>query len=185
MYRTVAYRILSGIVLAVVLGSSCPVGVQAQQSEGSTDQNIPSPQTTEHEQTFQLAQALGAGESQTSPPSSGSRQEGAAKAGEEIDYGKSLDEARKKEEVRYANQVRELGFERTKVENESAKQEVICQGTGDRGAVEECRKVARQDRQKKFADLEIKGIDEKTEHARREVMIRNYWALQANPAQGN
>jgi len=185
MYRTVVCHVLSGIVLAVVLGSLCPVGVQARQDEGTNSQSSSPPLARERKHTFQLAQVLGEGESQPAPPSSGAHQEEAAKAGEEIDYGESLDEALKKEEVRYENRVRELNFERTKMENEFAKQEVICRGTGDRSAVEECRQAANQDHRKKLADLEIKGIDEKTEHARRETLIRNHWALKADPSQGN
>ncbi|HEV8714965.1 MAG TPA: hypothetical protein VGX03_19315 [Candidatus Binatia bacterium] len=183
MQKKSAGRILGTCVLAAVLGGLAAVRVPAQQGGSFTGGSSAFLGATEPEHPAQLAQSPGEGDSQSSP--SASRQEEAAKAGEDIDYGESLDEALQKEGVRYENRVRELNFERTKVENEFAKQEVLCRSTADGGAVEECRKVAHQDRRKKLADLEIKDIDEKTEHARRETMIRNHWALKADPSQGH
>jgi len=185
MDRTVAYRILSGIVFAGVLGGACPVAVRAQPDTGINGQGVPISQITEHRQTFQLAQALGEEENQPSSPSAGAHQQETAQAGEDVDYGESLDDALQKEQVRDENQARDLNFEKTKAENEFAKQEVICRSTNEESAVEQCRKAAHQDQQKKLADLEVKGIDERTEHMRRETMIRNHWAMQAHPAREN
>ena len=183
MRKKSAGRILGIWALAAALVGLSPIHVPAQPDGSFTGGSSSFLPATEHEPPARLAQSPGEGDSQSSP--SGSRQPEAAQAGEEIDYGQSLDEALQKERVRYENRARELDFERTKVDNEFAKQEVICRNTADEGAVQECLKVAQQDRRKKLADLEIKDIDEKTEHARRETMIRNRWASKADPSQGN